>query len=248
MAFQQPSLVATQEATQDRERLQLTESELFHAAALNRRMEQTRSESPSTQSSDSLLDQTLNRSTANRRFNLNQFLENSVYPAEWAESSQSNDKFSIFNASYLIDHLGNSKSLSHRTSNDTSSMPSQRYDSVEFDPNETFVDEDLVLSLTQKASNTTLMNETLNENENEVLDIFEELEEDDEPTHDETLRIDDDSVLAPLSQRPNVQTNASQHQMSTDRVASFEEDDSDDDLLNEFSMSMIDCMPTEKHE
>lgn len=252
MDFQPPPLITTQEPTQDRGIFTPTESELFHQAALNRRLEQIRTESPSTQSSDSfqLLDQTLNRTATNRKFNLNQFLQNSVYPAEWmsSQSTDTNEK-NIFDASFLVDHLSSSKSVNNHSSNEISFDRSQRWDSVQFDPNETFVDEELILNLTQKASNTTLMNETMNENEHEVLDIFEVLEEDDQ-THDETLRIDEDSALAPLSQRQQKEsTHFSQSKMNaTDAQTSFEEEDSDDDLLNEFSMSILECLPSEKNE
>ncbi|XP_055316014.1 DNA polymerase zeta catalytic subunit isoform X2 [Sitodiplosis mosellana] len=239
-----PPLITTQEASQDRDLLTPLDSELFHLAALNRRLEQLRADSPSTQSSDSILfDQTLNRSNVNRKFNLNQFLQNSVYPAECENVSQSG----LVDASFMIDHLRTMKPSENRSSSEMSTVYSQQWDNVQFDPNETFVDEELILNLTQKTSNQTLLNETLNENEHEVLDIFETLEED-ESKHDETLRIDDDSVLAPISQR--LKDNSSQHfsqskHKKDDHITSFEEDDSDDDLLNEFSMSIIDCLPGE---
>lgn len=239
-------MITTQEASQDRDQLPPLDSEIFHLAALNRRLDQLRADSPSTQSSESILfDQTLNQSSAtNRKFNLNQFLQNSVYPAECEMNSQSG----LMDASFLIDHMRTMKSVSdQRNSNETSTGLSQQWDNVQFDPNETFVDEELILSLTQKTSNQTLLNETLNENENQVLNIFELMEENDEPTHDETLHIDDDSVLAPLSQRNKESQHFSQTMKNqTDNqnhITSFEEDDSDDDLLNEFSMSMIDCLP-----
>lgn len=240
-------MITTQESSQDRDLLAPLDSELFHLTALNRRLEQLRAESPSTQSSDSILfEQTLNQSNANRKFNLNQFLQNSIYPAECENISQSG----LLDASVMIDHLRTMKPSDNRSSSEVSTVSSQQWENVQFDPNETFVDEDLILNLTQKASNQTILNETLNENEHEVLDIFETMEED-EPTHDETMRIDDDSVLAPLSQRPR--ENASQHFSQSkqakkdEHIASFEEDDSDDDLLNEFSMSMIDCLPAEEN-
>lgn len=243
-------MITTQEPTQDRGIMIPTDSEIFHQAALNRRLEQIRSESPQTQSSDSFqqLDQTLNRTTANRKFNLNQFLQNSIYPAEWMPSQSSNsNELSIFDASLLIDHLSSTKSMANRSSSELSFDRSQRWENVQFDPNETFVDEELILNLTQKASNTTLLNETLNDNEHEVLDIFESLEED-EPTHDDTLRIDDDSALAPLSQRQQKEPNHFSQPKNTtiDPAVSFEEEDSDDDLLNEFSMSILECIPTEE--
>lgn len=233
--IQPPPLIVTQESTQDRGIIVPSESELFHQAALDRRLEQIH-DSPSIQPSDSSrMDQTLNQShQTTRKFNLNQFLEKSVYPSRIENSTQQ----SILDASYLIDHL--KTSTSHRGSDDVSSLVhSQRFNDAQFDPNDTIVDEELILSLTQRASNTTLLSETLNENEHEVLDIFEQLEEN-EAMLDETLRIDNDSVLAPLSQRQKEQTDD-----SNQIQVSFDEDDSDDDLLNQFSMSIIERHPDE---
>lgn len=242
-------MVVTQECTQDRGVIPTTESEIFHQAALDRRLEQLSADSPSTQSSDSsrFLNQTLNRSNANRKFNLNQFLQNSVYPTECTQNEiKPASNQSILDASFLIDHLKSSKVPDQRSSNDSPSIQSQS-----FDPNETFVDEELVLNLTQKLSNATLLNETLNAHENEVLDIFEMLEED-EPSHDDTLRIDADSDLAPLTQHSKDQTQFSQSQpkqtTNSEQVTSFDDVDSDDDLLNQFSMSIIDCLPDEQEQ
>lgn len=235
--------MVTQESTQDRCALPPVDSEVFHQTALNRRLERIRVESPTGQSSDSfqILDQTMNQSNTHRKFNLNQFLHNSVYPVEWTpDDAMSTTDRSILNASIQIDHLRTSKPTSL---SDASIIQSERTDNVQFDPNDTVVDEELILSLTQKPCNQSVFNETLNENEHEVLDIFELLEEDD--PHDETLRIDDDSALAPLSQRRTEQINLSQKPNLNKSVheTSFEEHDSDDDLLNEFSMSMLDCLP-----
>lgn len=238
--LQPPPLIVTQE-TQDRGLVPPTESEIFHLAALNRRLEQIAIDSPSTQSSGGsrIFDQTINQSNANRKFNLNQFLQNSIYPMELTQREMNavSDQ-SILDASCLIDHLRPLKAPSHRSSNDSPSTQSQS-----FNPNETFVDEELVLNLTQKLSNATLLNETLNDNEHEVLDIFELLDENDD--HNETLRIDNDSVLAPLSQHPKESTRFSQTNRETDLVTTSEEEDSDDDLLNQFSMSIINCVPDE---
>lgn len=124
--------------------------------------------------------------------------------------------------------------------------------SQQFDSNETFVDEDLVLSLTQRSLNKTLTNETLNENEHEVLNIFELMEQEEHEeaaaSLDETLRIDDDSTLAPLSQPTTKEmTYLSQKGQSNQVTTAFEdEQDSDDDLLNQFSMSIIDFLPDEQ--
>lgn len=246
---------------QDRGKLPPTDSETFHHAALNRRLEQLAAMSDDdtlTPTSDNsrLLDQTM----VNRRFDLNQFLQNSVYPSECTQvnEKQPTSNQSILDASFLIDHsrAGRSSALSSRMgSTDSPSVNSGGGGSQPFDPNETFVDEDLILSLTQRSSqlNKTLTNETLNENEHEVLDIFELMEQQEEEeasTFDETMRIDDDSTLAPLSQSQQQRTNEiaylSQKSALKQEIAAFEDgEDSDDDLLNQFSMSVIDFLPEE---
>lgn len=242
--------------TQDRGVLPSTDGEVFHQAALNRRLEQlaiiaaNSTDDSLTQSSDHsrMFEQTI----VNRKFDLNQFLQNSVYPTECtqADEKQKSSNQSILDASFLIDHTqaGRSSAMSSRLGS-TDSPSAANSGSQQFDPNETFVDEELVLSLTQRSSNKTLTNETLNENEHEVLNIFElmEQQETEEETSilDETMRIDDDSALAPLSQHTNQVVQFSQPNQKTEsnhQAASFaEEEDSDDDLLNQFSMSIIDC-------
>lgn len=244
--------------TQDRGKLPPTDSEMFHQAALNRRLEQLAvisDDDTLTPSSDHsrLLDQTI----VNRKFDLNQFLQNSVYPSECTQidEKQPSSNQSILDASFLIDHTqpGRSSALSSRLdSTHSPSVHSGSSGSQQFDPNETFVDEDLILSLSQRSQlNKTLTNETLNENEHEVLDIFELLEQQEEEEAsilDETMRIDDDSTLAPLSQpqqRTNEITYLSQKSDLKREIAAFEGEDSDDDLLNQFSMSIIDYLPDE---
>lgn len=238
--------------TQDRGKLPTTDSEMFHQAALNRRLEQLAAvtDDSSTQSSDHsrMLDQTI----VNRKFDLNQFLQNSVYPSECTQTDkkQQPSNQSILDASFLIDHTRNGRSSAMSSRLGSTDSPSVNSGSQQFDANETFVDEDLILSLTQRSLNKTLTNETLNENEHEVLDIFELMEQQEEEeasTLDETMRIDDDSTLAPLSQRTNDVTYLSQNSELKRKITSFQEDDdSDDDLLNQFSMSVIDFLPDEK--
>lgn len=204
------------------------DSELFHQAALDRRLEQLRAETPSSQSDSFQLDQTLTNNS-NKKFNLNQFLQNSLYPAEWTMNETIDfGERSILNASNMIDHLS-------RSTLATSNTPS---DDWKFDANDTIVDEELILSLSQKVSNATLLNETLNENEHEVLDIFELMEED-EPTHDDTFRVDNDSALGPFSQNEAAQP-------KENYLTAFEEDDSDDELMNAFSMSILDNETTDR--
>lgn len=240
--------------TQDRGILSPTDSEVFHKAALMRRLEQLASMSDDslTQSSDH--SHLLDESAGNRKFNLNQFIHNSVYPSECTQNDdkqQSNANQTILNASFLIDHTRSGRSSAVSSRLGSTDSPSMHSGSQPFDPNETFVDEDLILSLTQRSLNKTLTNETLNENEQAVLDIFEMMEQDenDEPSAlDDTLRIDDDSTLAPLSQpKKSSQTSyfsqKSLENQETTKVAFEDEQDSDDDLLNQFSMSIIDHLP-----
>lgn len=240
--------------TQDRGKLPPTDSENFHQAALNRRLEQLAAlaaDDSTTQSSDHsrMLDQTI----VNRKFDLNQFLQNSVYPIECTQtddrSSHQSNSQSILDASFIIDHTHNGRTSAMSSRLGSTDSPSVNSGSQQFDPNETFVDEDLILSLTQRSLNRTLTNETFNENEHEVLDIFEQMEldeaEEEASTLDETMRIDDDSTLAPLSQRSGERAFSSQKSDLKNEITAFEEEDSDDDLLNQFSMSIIDFLPDE---
>lgn len=234
---QVPPLVVTQETPESRGTIPPTESEIFHKNALNKRMkclsrtaEKTfisESISNDSQISTSVLDQS-------RKFNLNHLLRNAIYPAEYSpnESIVDSNK-TILNASHIVDHL---RSFKQTGSNDTIETLSAGH--LQFDLDETIVDEELVLSLTQKFSNTTLLNETLDQEEHKVLDILEVLDEQD---HDEQTYIDDDSVLAPLSQVRE----PSQKFDENNAIESFDAEDSDDDLLNEFSMSILDCVPNE---
>lgn len=235
-----PPLIVTQETPESRGTIPPTESEIFHKNALNKRMEylsrniekQSGAESLSNESqiSTSLLDQS-------RKFNLGHLLKNAIYPAEYSpnESIVDSDK-TILNASHIVDHLRSFQQTSSNDTNKTLSAINQSASNVQFDLDDTIVDEELVLSLTQKFSNTTLLNETLDQEEHEVLDILEILDEQD---RDEQTHIDNDSVLAPLSQVRE----QSQKFEENSAMKSFDAEDSDDDLLNEFSMSILDCVP-----
>lgn len=248
----------SQESTQSRTQAAPADSEMFHRTALNKRLEQLRTSSPSSQLSDSVqpsaLDQTLTEqplpSRTNRKFNLNQFLSNSVYPAECdADDLDETSGRSIWNASYLIDHLGVTRSGNSFMANDTE-MSSQRMNATQFDLDDTIVDEDLVLSLTKtRSSDQTLLNESLllDDDEHNVLDIFEQLEDSEQNENDRTL-IDSDSALAPLTQTNDemkISQTLSQNKDNAKVDVSFEDNDSDDDLYNVFSMSMIDCIDNE---
>lgn len=258
--MQVPPLVVSQEASQDRIQLPPVDSELFHQVALNRRLERLTG-SQTSQSSDSLqqntdssiFEQTINQSSIHKKFDLNQFLQNAVYPAECNPDSSQELNSTILNASHLVNHLRSTK----QPSSNEYLASSQSSSDIQSDLDDTIVNEDLVLSLTQRVLNTTLMNETLNENEHDVLDILEVLE-DDEQQRDEETCIDADSTLAPLSQAheafkfnhsqrfvTTTQLNQSTLKETHNLITSFTEEDSDDDLLNEFSMSILECLPSD---
>lgn len=212
--------------------------------------------SPTSQPSDhqNTLDQTLTEQTTNtnrthKKFNLNQFLSNSVYPAECdVDDLDETSGHSMWNASHLIDHVGVTKLGSA-----FSRSISQRTNASAYDPNDTIVDEDLVLSLTKtRSSDQTLLNESLllDDEEHNVLDILENLEDLELSQNDQTY-IDIDSALAPLTQSNDVNkiaTALSQHKDQAKKDNSFGENDSDDEIFNEFSMSMIECLGNEAEE
>lgn len=124
------------------------------------------------------------------------------------------------------------------------------------DLDETIVDEELVLSLSQKPSSQldrTLLNETFDQDEHNVLAILQQLEEADEQQQIDESCIEDDSILAPLtqtektaSQRQSQIVNLTQKTVAANQTSFNDADlDSEDELLNDFSMSMLECMPSE---
>lgn len=216
--------------------------------------------SASQPTSDDTFD-TLNQSSAaaamRRKFDLNQFLQNSVYPAECTPLTDRHPSQSLMNASCLIDHMRSSSDLSQLRNSLMGSMANDvSLDSTQrtiLDADETLVDEELVLCLSQKASQVdrTFLNETFNQDEHDVLEILQQLEEADEQQQIDDSCIEDDSILAPLkqaetstSQRQSQLVQMSQNQVPAER-ASFNDVDSDDELLNDFSMTMLECMPLE---
>lgn len=248
-----------------------TESEIFHRTALDKKLEQIRLQKQQLTNSNSSKDtqnNSLDQSTdiniskcpdTHRKFNLKQFLQNSVYPAECGPQSQESHR-NMLDASFLIDHvhMGTANNLRSNT-NTTHNMINDSLNETQlFDSNDTVVDEELVLSLSQKPtlSNATLLNESLNQDEYDVLDIFQQLEEE-EQQYNEKNFIENDSLLAPLSQHQEAmhvsqrqtqllnltQSAMSVAEMETSTMTAFAEEDSDDDLLNDFSMSILECVP-----
>lgn len=237
----------------------VSESEAFHQTALDKKLDQIRL-SVSQSTGDETID-TFNQNApaARRKFNLNQFLHNSVYPAECTPHSVHSNQ-SILNASCLIDHMRSASESSHlrnsllaTTTHDVSLNSTQR---SSMDLDETIVDEELILSLTQKTSSQLdrkLLNESFNQDEHNVLAILQQLEEADEQQQIDESCIEDDSILAPLtqtekttSQRQSQIVNLTQKAVAVGQTSFDDADlDSDDELLNDFSMSMLECMPSE---
>lgn len=251
-----PQLQSGSDVSQARNEVGVSESEAFHQTALDKKLDQIRL-SVSQSTGDETLD-TFNQTaqTARRKFNLNQFLHNSVYPAECTPHSVHSNQ-SMLNASCLIDHMRSASETSHlrnsMLANDISFNSTQR---SSMDLDETIVDEALVLSLSQKPSSQldrTLLNETFNQDEHNVLAILQQLEEADEQQQIDESCIEDDSILAPLtqtektaSQRQSQIVNLTQKTVAAAQTSFNDADlDSEDELLNDFSMSMLECMPSE---
>lgn len=236
---------ATEETSQDRQ-ASITKSEEFHQEALDRRLEVIRAMEQSGLSESTISgDRTLTSTTTapRRQFDLNQFLQNSVYPSECLPKNRK-----LLNASHLIDHLSHSMNQSrHSVIDSNESQPS--LDEL----NESQIDEEFVLNLTQKQSQRTMLSETMNEEELNMLELLEQMEEaEEEQQHEQTI-IENDSILAPLTQRSSAQsqrqsqivamtqgTKADDDGQNAER--SFYEDGSDDDILDDFSLSMIECL------
>lgn len=117
-----------------------TESDTFFREALLAKLNQTRESQSVDDASASTFDQTLLSRSLNQthnKFNLKQFLLNSVYPSECSQQSSG----SILNASLIINHQTGKVSDTYR----------KKRVSPE-NTNTTLVDEDIVNSLSQKHS------------------------------------------------------------------------------------------------
>lgn len=125
-------------------------------------------------------------------------------------------------------------------------MPCQQ-----FSADDTIVDEDLVLTLTKTPSTEqTLLEESLllDDDEHGVLGILEQLEDYEQSNNDQTY-IDNDSILAPLTQSNHVVKITQSQQGNDPKVdVSFDGSDSDDDFFNNFSMSMVECIGDQVEE
>lgn len=204
-----------------------TDSEQFHQSALQKiieQMEPTNNSGNVTTISDNSLMQMMSQTTltntnnANasnafeqnvtnnkktvRKFNLNQFIHDAVYPAECSDSddeAKANDRTTtdLFDASYQVDHV--------RASQRSVDLNAT---TVCDELNETIVDEELIVSLSQKVD---ALNESLNAEDCGLLEILRQLEEQEEDD-DDSGAIEDDSALAPLTQTTSVQQRLSQKQ------------------------------------
>ncbi|XP_073844954.1 DNA polymerase zeta catalytic subunit [Musca autumnalis] len=196
--------------TQERPIAYPTESEVFYRTALvsklialeNSIMETTQSLSDQTinctqqsNMSNITLNTSLNVTRQQKRtFNLTKMLQNAVYPEECSQESEN-----LINASFVENHLSSNnvfqQSLSNKELLDLTKADGEKLsedESVFLE--DTIVDEDLVLSLTQSQPHVP-HNATLREEDMELLDILQQLEND-----NNCEKIDLDSSLAPLSQ------------------------------------------------
>ncbi|XP_065368468.1 DNA polymerase zeta catalytic subunit [Calliphora vicina] len=244
-------------STQERPDVQPTESEIFYRTALLSKllaMETTMLESTQisnqTLNSSNISNITLNPSNISlnkqqkRTFNLTKILQNSVYPEECTQNDN------LINASVVPNHLSNTSIFEQSlmiNSNETKEPETQTVpedESVFLE--DTIVDEELVLSLTQGQNQQAEpqhvpMNVTLREEDMELLDILQQLEESNED------KIDLDSSLAPLSQThknfaispqelDKETTAAAMHKPPADTDS--EEDQENDDNIHDFSIAL----------
>lgn len=259
--MQVPSLESTQKS-EGRKTYKKTDSELFHETVLDKRVALAKI------SNESIGEVSFPNATINDQTQINknqskfftQFTCNAVYPAECDQLSDRNSSENILDASFVIDHM---------TQMPKSNRSNQRLSTdlnTSIDLNDTVVDEDLIMNLSQWSQDpmsvaTVSLNETLNEEESDVLDIMRQLEEQEQQQDN---FVENDSILAPFSQRnkdlgaslsqrmrkqeqnvtlnekcDKLQENEDDQNEQSVLKRSFADDyfnDSDDDLLNDFSM------------
>ncbi|XP_017012504.2 DNA polymerase zeta catalytic subunit isoform X1 [Drosophila takahashii] len=179
--------------TQERHQVEVAESDVFYRTALESKLmtleqstisEQTLSDQ--TTLANATMQTTLPGSREQRRtFNLQKLLANAVYPEECSQDQQQ----LLVNASFIQNHVtcGNGNNVSLST-------PKNESDYMD----DTLVDEELILSLTQPHG-AMPHDATLREEDLELLDALQELEE----QNDNESHVDLDSSLAPLSQHKN---------------------------------------------
>uniref|UniRef100_A0A1I8QAE6 DNA polymerase zeta catalytic subunit n=1 Tax=Stomoxys calcitrans TaxID=35570 RepID=A0A1I8QAE6_STOCA len=250
-------------ATQDRPNIYPTESETFYRTALlSKLLALETSALENTQLTDQTINCTLQSNATNasninlnlslatakqqkRTFNLTKMLQNSVYPEECSQ------KDNLINASFVANHLSNNNAFQQSLSLDLTSLESDGTAKLAEDESifleETIVDEELVLNLTQSQNKQHVPhNATLRDEDVELLDILQQLEDD-----NNSEKIDLDSSLAPLSQAHNnldvlspqlldKETTAAAKQQSClpDFESDHEDDEKDDDNIHDFSVAL----------
>lgn len=205
--------------SQDRICAKPTESDIFYRAALQSKLSFENQED--NVSNLTALDSTI-ASDKKTKFNLSKLLMNSVYPGECSQDMNA----TLANASKIPDHLSNI-SLFHKTirprSKSRTSVSSES----------SFVDEEMVLSLSQQRQALTV-NQTLEGEDFQLLEVMEQLEEDEGG-------IDLDSTLAPLSQSsrnfPSKKGEDINLNLTIDKGQELCSDDDEEDM-NDYTISM----------
>ncbi|XP_034653452.1 DNA polymerase zeta catalytic subunit isoform X2 [Drosophila subobscura] len=179
--------------TQPRLHVEVAESDVFYRTALESKLltleQSTMSDqtlSDQTHLGNATMQTTLPSSKEHRRtYNLQKLMANAVYPEECSQDQQQ----LLVNASFIQNHVASSSNGSF-----SGASFAEKDESAYLD--ETLVDEELVLSLTQPHG-AVPHDATLREEDLELLEVLQQLEE---QSANES-RIDLDSSLAPLSQQ-----------------------------------------------
>lgn len=290
--LKEPPPFETPDSSQNRSIAMQTDSEQFHQSALKTIIEQlnnntttmsdnssvrlsqllTTNQSSNTTTTKAFEQNVSNKKKTGKKFNLNQFIQDAVYPASCSDSepeesqddgngnapSQPSTGSSLLNASYQMNHVSGSSGQPGAADDLDTTLVGDAL-------NDTIVDEEIIMNMSQRIPS---LDDSLTEQDYEVLEIMRQLEEH-EDANDE---IEDDSALAPLTQPSGVKQRLSQKQSQDkslfnasilqgiedliqdeannacddvnadirDKTVIFNDNlhlDSDDDLLNEFSMA-----------
>lgn len=209
-------------ASQERLNVPITESDFMYRQIISQKIKDLTSSDETILNSSSFMNSTITEDVTKRKFNLKSILNNAVYPAECSQ-----DLGNLLDASIIQNHIVSS----NRTLFSQNILSSNEGETdINFNLDESIVDETIALSLSQKPS----LNETLSPEDLAFLEVMKLLEDGD----------DDDSILAPLTQTkpPDSQILLSQKEATVENVAEVIErendSDSDDDILNDYSMAM----------
>ncbi|XP_039483867.1 DNA polymerase zeta catalytic subunit isoform X1 [Drosophila santomea] len=222
--------------TQERHQIEIAESDIFYRTALESKLmtleQSTLSEqtlSDQTTLANVTMQTTLPGTKAQKRtFNLQKLLANAVYPEECSQDQQ----HLLVNASFIQNHVS-----CRNSSNVSLSTPKDESDYMD----ETLVDEELILSLTQPHG-AIPHDATLREEDLELLDALQLLEEQNE----NESHVDLDSSLAPLSQHKNFELKPELlHKETAAAAGHFDEDcdtdeDADQETRHDYSTALDD--------